>query len=321
MDDDQQQDVWDEMTEGSEQMQEQMPEQMSEQMSGQNEGPWGQELNSGNKNLLLTVVCGVLAIVAMVAATYFFFANPFEVADDKTGEKQGGSTSVEDKNGSGGSTEEPEPDPGDGATLPPLDNTKTYDTARVIAADGNNGYIGDHVLGNKNASVILIEYGDLQCPGCASITPSIYQLYKKYEEDIAFVFRHYIITGHEYARGAAMAAEAAGRQGKFWEMVETLYDNRGAWIGLDENDLLGTYQDLFKDIYFHADLEKFASDIGEERIERKINFDYKLGREKDKVSATPTFFVNGKMVDISKANTVNDVVTAVEAAIKSALGR
>ena len=196
-----------------------------------------------------------------------------------------------------------------------------YDSSKLIMGDENNGGIDDHVRGGdaNDMKVLVVEYADLQCPGCAAAMPYIHKLYEKYGDRVGFVYRNFPITGHQNARAAAAAAESAGFQGKYWEMVETIYANRAEWIAETGDKRTQVFVDLFKDIAPEGDLDKFRSDMGNPEIEKKVNFDYGLGRHKDNVSATPAFYINGKAVDITNADTTPDLSNAVESAIKDAL--
>src|SRR5690349_8292607 len=83
--------------------------------------------------------------------------------------------------------------------------------------------IGDHVLGTEAQKVVLIEYGDFQCPGCGSMYPTVHELTEKYKDKLTFIFRNLPLTTlHPNALAAATAAEAAGLQGKFYEMYDML---------------------------------------------------------------------------------------------------
>ena len=194
-----------------------------------------------------------------------------------------------------------------------------YDSTKIIAGDDNNGNIDDHVRGNKDAKVILVEYADLQCPGCASAMPNIHKLFEEYGDRVAFIYRNFPISGHQNARAAAAAAESAAFQGYYWEMVETIYANRAEWISETGNSRTEVFVDLFKDIAPEGDVDKFKSDMGNRDIEKKINFDYSLGREVDKVQATPAFFINGEAVNVSDAETQDELKELVEKLINKAL--
>jgi len=194
-----------------------------------------------------------------------------------------------------------------------------YDSTKLIAGDENNGGIADHVRGASDAKVVVVEYADLQCPGCASAMPNIHKLYEYYGDRVAFVYRNFPIQGHQNARAAAAAAESAGFQGYYWEMVETIYSNRAEWISESGSSRTQVFTDLFKDIAPDGDVDKFKSDMSNPNIEKKVNFDYGIGRDVDNVTATPAFYVNGKAVDVAEADTQDDLRKLIEDGIKEAL--
>ena len=102
-------------------------------------------------------------------------------------------------------------------------------TSKIQPATVQSGNIADHVFGNKNAKVVLIEYGDYQCPGCGSVYPTVKTVTEKYKDNLAFVFRNFPLTNiHPNARAAAAAAETAGLMGKYWEMHDILYENQSS---------------------------------------------------------------------------------------------
>ncbi len=142
----------------------------------------------------------------------------------------------------------------------------------------------DHIRGPKeDALVTLVEYGDFECPYCGQAEPVVRELIKEYGE-LRFVFRHLPLTDvHPHAQLAAEAAEAADRQGKFWDMHDTLMDHQGA---LDTRDLIRYAADLGLDTsQFAADLRKH---VGAARIAEDVD-----SADLATVSGTPTFFVNG----------------------------
>ena len=179
-------------------------------------------------------------------------------------------------------------------------NYDLYDSSKVIAADDNNGNIGDHYRGKENASVIIVEYADLQCPGCATMMPKMSKLYEQYGDRVGFIFRSYPISGHQNARSASAAAEAAAKQGFFWEMIETMYDNRADWISIyDTEKRTRVYANFFEEVSGgNGDVEKFKNDLNDSNIQKKIDFDKGLGAKKDNVDATPAIYINGNAIDI-----------------------
>ena len=194
-----------------------------------------------------------------------------------------------------------------------------YDTAKIIAADDNNGNIGDHVRGNVDAKVVVVEYADLQCPSCAVMMSRIDRIYLEYKDRVAFIYRNYPISGHQNARAASKAAEAAGYQGKYWEMVKYLYANRTDWIAESGSKLMEKFEENFKYAAPNGDLDKFRADMEDENIAKKIEFDYELGYERDGVNATPLFFVNGEKVNIGNVETFADYENLIKEMIERAL--
>ncbi|KKQ53119.1 MAG: Protein-disulfide isomerase [Candidatus Woesebacteria bacterium GW2011_GWB1_39_10b] len=150
----------------------------------------------------------------------------------------------------------------------------------------------DWVKGRYQAAVILIEYGDFQCPACADYYPIVKRLSEEFPENLKVVYRHYpLIAIHNKAYDASRASEAAGRQGKFWEMHDFLYEKQVDWANAGNN------KDLFIEYakQLELDEEKFKSDFDSKEIEDKINNDLASGNSLG-VNATPTFFLNGSKV-------------------------
>lgn len=172
------------------------------------------------------------------------------------------------------------------------------DTNKIQSAAENSGNLADHVYGNKDAKVVLIEYGDFQCPGCGSAHPIVKGLSEKYKDSMAFVFRNFPLTNiHPNARAAAASAEAAGIEGKYWEMHNLIFENQASWQSAsteERGNLFAGYAEqagLNRGTY-DATLTNRSADIN-----KKINFDIALGR-KINVSGTPTFYLNGtKLAD------------------------
>jgi len=177
-----------------------------------------------------------------------------------------------------------------------------YDPTIVLPPSEDNGDIGDHVRGKADSPVVFIEYADFQCPGCASVHPKLSALFEEYGDRVAFVFRNFPINGHQNARAAASAAEAAGLQGYFFEMAEILYLNQASWSYSSGSERTSVFADLFQQIAPNGDVAKFKSDIGSSNIAQKISFDYDLGVKKDKITSTPSILINGDIIDLTKAS-------------------
>jgi protein-disulfide isomerase len=146
----------------------------------------------------------------------------------------------------------------------------------------------DHILGPEDAPVTLVEYGDLECPYCRQVNPVIRELRRRMGGRLRYVFRQFpISSSHPHAKMAAEAAEAAGAQGKFWEMHEYLLEHQGA---LDEAHLLEYAEEL------ELDVGRFENDLKEHTYADKVREDFKSG-VRSGVNGTPTFFINGTRYD------------------------
>jgi protein-disulfide isomerase len=142
----------------------------------------------------------------------------------------------------------------------------------------------DHHQGNINASITLVEYGDFQCPYCRRAHPLVKRLLRERANDLLFVFRNFPLRKiHPHAYISAVTAEAAGKQGKFWEMHDLIFENQNK---LTTNYLLSLAEDI------GLDLAQFAKDSKSEEILDKIERDFESGIHSG-VNQTPTFFLNG----------------------------
>jgi protein-disulfide isomerase len=140
----------------------------------------------------------------------------------------------------------------------------------------------DHIEGPMDAPVTLVEYGDYQCSYCGEAYGIVKRLEDRLSGHFRFVFRNFPLTRmHPQARAAADLAEAAGLQGKFWQMHDRLYENQDA---LDAPDLVRYAREL------HLDEAKLQTSFGE--ADRHVLADYE-GGERSGVQGTPTFFING----------------------------
>ena len=174
----------------------------------------------------------------------------------------------------------------------PQIDVSALDANAIQAPSEQSGNIGDRVFKDTQSKVVLIEYGDFECPGCAGAHPGIKTLLEEYGDKISFVFRNFPLTSiHPNARAAAAAAEAAGQQGKYWEMHDLIYENQSAWktaSGTARTDLFTSYAEQIG-----LNTEQFATDIASDSVNQKVLFDQALGN-KQSVDATPTFFLNGE---------------------------
>ncbi len=151
----------------------------------------------------------------------------------------------------------------------------------------------DWVRGASDAPVTLIEFTDFQCPACGAYFPILEQLSKDMEGKMKLVVRHFpLIQIHKNALTGARAAEAAGRQGKFWEMYQELYTNQTEWSNAEDpmKSILPSYSENIG-----LDSAKFRQDMTDASLDDKITRDREIGNAL-KINGTPTFFVNGDKV-------------------------
>lgn len=176
--------------------------------------------------------------------------------------------------------------------------------------DGTNGTgtVSNHVYGKQEASVALVEYADFQCPACAGFGAITSELKVTYRDQVSYTFRHFPIdTIHPNARAAHRAAEAAGRQGKFFEMHDLLFQNQQVW-GSSSNakSLFDSYASQLG-----LDITTYDSDFMSDEVNATINADVDEGKSKG-VDATPTFFLNGTKLDNNSVSTLESFSKVID---------
>lgn len=150
-----------------------------------------------------------------------------------------------------------------------------------------------HTKGPEDAKATLVEFGDYQCPACASAEPMLNQLMSEYPNDLRFVFRNFpLVSIHPNATPAAEAAEAAAEQGKFWEMHDLIYEQQNVWASMSNPS------EQFKSYAKQLGLDesKFNQDRSNPEVTSRVTKDFNDGGTLG-VNATPTFFLNGKKVE------------------------
>ena len=146
---------------------------------------------------------------------------------------------------------------------------------------------GAQVRGAPMAPVTIVEFSDFQCPFCGAAYPELERIVSEFEGRVKLVFKHYPLPSHSRAVPASRAAEAAGRQGKFWEMHDILFQNQRK---LEDADL-ARYADMLG-----LDVERFNADMKAEEVQQRIASDRKQG-EAAGVEGTPSIYVNGRKFD------------------------
>jgi protein-disulfide isomerase len=146
----------------------------------------------------------------------------------------------------------------------------------------------DHVVGPADARVTLVEYGDFECPHCGAMHPVIQAARKAFGGNLRFAFRHFPLrSSHPHSLAAAKAAEAAGEQGRFWEMHDRLYQRQ---TELTDADLERHAREL------GLDVERFRRSLGERAHEERIREDL-ASAARSGARATPSLFINGELYE------------------------
>ena len=183
-----------------------------------------------------------------------------------------------------------------------LTGDKNTETKKPVILDPST-YVRDagyNVTGSQSPSVLIVEFADFECPACALAAPVLKQAVEAYPDDVTLMYRYFPLAQHPNAREAAAAAEAAGRQGKFWEMYDLLFENQ---------------KDLKSDIYVDfatqlgLDIDQFKADMESDEVKAVIQADVDAGLAIN-ISSTPTLIVNGEM--ITGAPDYNGLVTYIE---------
>jgi protein-disulfide isomerase len=177
---------------------------------------------------------------------------------------------------------------------PPPDAARADAAARARARgsrpDPNRRYTidtkGSPARGPESARVSIVEFSDFQCPFCSRVTPTMNKLASEYGDQVRIVFKNLPLSIHPKAAGAHAAAEAAHRQGKFWEMHDRIFANQR---NLEPEVFEGYAKDL------GLDMDRYRADVASSDVKKRISTDMaeaqKLG-----VTGTPGFFVNGRFV-------------------------
>lgn len=189
--------------------------------------------------------------------------------------------------------------------------SKVKETAKA-PADG--GKLTNHSFGAGNKKVTLIEYGDFQCPACGAYYPIIEQVRQKYGDDLKFQFRHFpLVQIHQNAMVGHRAAEAAGKQGKFFEMYNVLYAQQQSWtVAPNPNLVVENYASQLG-----LNIDQFKKDYSSSSVNDAINADIKAGQAIG-ANSTPTLVLNGKKLEPLPDRSVEAFTKVIDEAIKAA---
>ena len=183
--------------------------------------------------------------------------------------------------------------------------------ANRAAKEANVGVtLETRIKGNPDAEVVLVEYSDFQCPACAQFYPYVKEIMEEHGEDLKLEYRHFpLINLHPQAIPAAKAAEAAGVQGKFWEMHDKLFENQSVWSRSSNPRaaFIGYAEEI------GLDVDTFKRHMDSSIIADAIDASFDEARERD-FTGTPTFILNGERMDFT---TFEEFKSQIEEAINA----
>lgn len=165
---------------------------------------------------------------------------------------------------------------------------------KVVTSPGNgiiaeNITAGEWTKGAENPKVTLVEYSDFQCPACAFYYSLVDKVIIEYGDRISFTYRHFPLPQHKNALTASYASEAAGKQGKFWEMNQMLFERQSKWAeSYTATDIFTGYA---KEL--NLNLDQYKKDVSSREVKENVSHDRATGVA-SKVGSTPSFFLNGK---------------------------
>jgi len=178
---------------------------------------------------------------------------------------------------------------------------------QYLDRQANNGW----VRGATKPTVTLEEFADYQCPGCAALAPVITQALAQTANFVQFTFREYPLPKHNKARLASEAAEAAGRQGKYWEMHDFLFNTQPTWVNYSLSDFTKYVEAEAQ--AFGINLTQFQNDMGDSSEDTEVNKDISAGNDLAIVQ-TPSLIINGKLID-HIPSTTPDMVALLNASV------
>jgi len=163
------------------------------------------------------------------------------------------------------------------------------DVALDFSLDGDS-----HLRGGIDAPVIITEFSDFQCPACSAYEPIVTKLSKEFPDDVVVEYRHFPLNQiHPFADLAARASEAAGLQGKFFEMHDLLFDGQGDWS--KSRDPESVFVGYAKDL--DLDTDKFIVDLDSDEVAAMVEEDLDVA-DRLHLGGTPSFFINGKQLEL-----------------------
>ena len=186
-------------------------------------------------------------------------------------------------------------------------------TANTTPRTPQPGAPNPHVRGGETAAVTLEEFSDFQCPACGGLEPALRKIEKDYGDRVRLIFRNFPLKQHKYAFIAARAAEAAGLQGKFWEMHDAIYDNQKEWSDAPEpRDFFNSYATRLG-----LDVQRLKADMDRQDVADRVMADYNRGLSVN-VGGTPSIYLNGQQLSADDTLKEPNLRAKIEEALSAA---
>ena len=173
----------------------------------------------------------------------------------------------------------------------------------------------DWKKGNKDAPVTLVEYLDFECESCGAYYPVIKRLSEEFGNEVRFVIRYFPLLGHKNSMTSALAVEAAGRQGKYWEMHNIVFENQRDWGEKQASDPK-IFENYARQI--GLDMNQYGKDVTSQELKDRIERDRKSGQRLN-LQGTPSFFLNGEKIENPRG--YEDFKALIESAVSKADAR
>jgi len=168
-----------------------------------------------------------------------------------------------------------------------------------------------HIRGNPDAPVTLEEFGDFECPSCKNVATFLDHVIKEYHPSVRLIFRNFPLAIHQHSRDAALAAEAAGLQGRYWEMHDMLFREQAVWSSATDPGLLfDTYAETLG-----LDLNQFRKDVKSDKVRERLESDQARAKSLG-VKVVPTLFIDKRVVE-KKDGTPDGVHRLIDEAVKA----
>lgn len=178
---------------------------------------------------------------------------------------------------------------------PPTTNTVDSSILLPQGVYKTSGFVnGEYLPASSSAAITLVEFGDYECPACGIYEPYVKKILTDFPGKVTYVFRNYPLPQHKNAPISSYAVEAAGIQGKYWEMHEKMFVNQSAWSGL--SDPSGVFVSYAKDLGLNVD--QFTSDMNSKKVKDIVQRDTSDGNTV-KLTETPTFYINDTKVSLT----------------------